>query len=57
MLRDYWWLMALVGGVGVLMCYFVAVFVGLIVVGIGLFVPLYFASMRYDDSGRERQEP
>jgi len=54
MLRDLWWLILLVLIAGVVIAILVNVLIGLVIAGIGIVVPSYFATMRYDSSGKER---
>lgn len=54
MLRDLWWLILIIVLAGIVIGIFVNVLIGLIIAGMGIVVPAYFATMRYDASGKER---
>lgn len=54
MLRDLWWLIAAVVAFGVAACFFMSPVIGVGIILIGVFVPLYFSFLRYDDQGNQR---
>lgn len=55
MWRDLWWVILASIILGILVAYFVAVVLGLVMMAIGVFTPLYFASLRYDDKGNQKR--
>ncbi|MFN0138162.1 MAG: hypothetical protein ACKVS9_18820 [Phycisphaerae bacterium] len=55
MWRDLWWVILASIILGLLIAYFVAVVLGLIMMAIGVLTPLYFASLRYDKDGNQKQ--
>lgn len=55
MWRDLWWVILASIILGLLVAYFVAVVLGLIMMAIGVLTPLYFASLRYDKDGNQKQ--